>query len=186
MEEYEIGDMMNALGIAKKFYDHGKWGPFYSAAKGCLDEYDGCFWLAQESMPYVTEFVGDYENPIGDGDDGNLYTYYFCDPIIRKFFSLCEAYESQSGISPEENPYRQRIEDGVCRCVQRVEGFFCYLIRSKTHKLKGSGFVIIYDDEFYDFTGLLFAVFDILDCFKEKTAETERRLSELFPQKEAA
>lgn len=187
-DEYEFENLFHIAYIAKRFYDCGKWEQFCKAAEGFLDCYDEYYSFAQLVMGCVTEFVGDYENCGGDDAsyEDDTFTYYFCDPVIQNYFLLCEAYERQSGISPEENPYRQLTGSDFRRCFGNIESFFCFLIRDKTHKLKGSGIVIIYDGEFYDFHGLLLAMLDMLDCFKKRTAEIERRLSAPVPHKEAA
>lgn len=183
--------LWESLYILKELYDHGK-------GKDILDYYapykingDYFYEMAVEVIGDVFEDTRCYYN-----EEQDLEVNVFFDPMITEFFQLCEQYEAEGGIPPENNPFRQNLYRAIESGFYFSSYSYGYHVYDDTSRKNGCRIVLLFYCEFcnhYEAAGGLLDVFDAFvyqtTCLKEALGMSKK--GEIIPlprndRKEAA
>lgn len=168
----ELSDYLwEALYILKSLYDHGKGEAIlhYYAAHNI----DGDDWyeMAMEAVGYIFLDTRGYYN-----EEKEIEVNVFFDPMITEFFRLCEQYETEDGIPPENNQYRQdlyrAIESGFCFNSYS----YSYRVYTDTSRKNGCRIVLLLYCEFYNHYEVVNGLLDVYDAFEFQTQRLKEEL----------
>lgn len=159
------------LSIAKDLYDHDLLDRVVETG-GNAEVSEDFYSLAWEGIFHVFEYFRQYYR-----ESTGIETMVFCDPVITKFYRLCSLYESQKGITKEDDPFRQNGEKDVygCFCLDAYDyDVFLYDGDHGSPRL-----ILLSGEEFCGLTELPEALLEARDTYKTYC----RRLGEALTAK---
>lgn len=131
------------------------------------------YWeLAYEAMSWAFQGTRQYYN-----EEHEMDTWLFTDPMIDRFCQLCQEYETRSGISEEENPYRKDMERILHDSLTFNSYSYGYDWRLSP-KDRGRKCLLLFTGcEFYSSDEVPIGLLDIKDGFEIMNARLEKELS---------
>ena len=168
--------LWEALYILKALYDHGKGEKLVNRYRDREVDGDDMYEIAMEAIGYVfadTRFYYDEEKEI----DVNV----FFDPMITEFFRLCEQYEAEDGVPPENDPYRQELYQAIDTGFSFNSYSYIYRVYTDTSKKNGCRIVLLFYCEFCTHYEVPGGLLDVYDAFEEQTLRLKRELGMVKP-----
>ena len=146
--------VIDSLKVAKQIYDMGRSEAFLKECGSLLldDDFYSVSWFG---MCAVFEKTDVYYHAAHE-----LEVLVFYDPVISDFYRLCELYELRRGISSEENTYRKRMEESVCRDLY-LSAYDYDARLYPGRRGRGSRLVMLLGEEFCGHCELPSALFDV-------------------------
>ena len=183
--ECEIEYAMQALHLAKPFYDHG-----------CLDRLlkatgtditlsgDDLYIIEQAAAQCVfedTRFVwqeGRLDRRVGCCRS-SYEVYVLRDPLLTRCDRLCRAYEAAKGCSMTEDPFAKALEGEIQRDMQLNSYCYEYYWKPGDGNRRDAKLVLLLDGDFDAYYSIPGALFGILDHCRDAIPELEHELEEV-------
>lgn len=174
-------EILNTVCIAKKLYDLGKYdlvkNSFYDVIES--DTY-------YENMFYMLEnlFESQY---IQFSDRRAVELRVMSDPVFKDFYRLAGEYGKRNNIADENNSYIKEAEKVInenLNCTYLVECKMMWYTDPNRNRRTRLG-VFIYQDDWVDFGGLVYALLEVYEWFFNKCDDLKKLLAaEEFAEKE--
>lgn len=185
--DYEIEYAMQALFIAKPFYDHGCLDRLLQAAGGTItlsgDEL-GTLELAAAVCVFADTRCFYQEGRLDRRlryNRSSYEGYVLRDPLLDRYDRLCRAYEAAQGCTMAEDPFARALEREVHTCMQMNSYCYEYYWKPGDGGRREAKLVLLLDEEFCAYYSIPPALFGILDFCEDGIPELEAALREAFP-----
>lgn len=175
-------EIFNTVYIAKKLYDLGK----YELAKSSfydVIEYETYY----ENMFYLLENLFEYQYS-HFSDRRAIELRVMSDPVFVDFYQLAGEYGKKHHVADENNFYIKEAEKMINDNLNYTYSVECkmmwYTDPKRKHRTRLG--VFIYQDDWVDLSGLVYALIEVYEWFSDKCADLRKLLSDKeFAGKEA-
>ena len=168
----ELNDYLwETLYVLKSLYDHGKGKELFDSYASQNIDGDDCYEMALEAIGQIFEDTRCYYN-----EELELETNVFFDPMITEFFRLCEQYETEDGIPPKNNQFRQDLYHAIDTGFYFSSYSYNYHVYSDTSKKNGCRIVLLFGCEFCNHYEAVDGLLDVYDAFEYQLQRLKEEL----------
>jgi len=168
----ELNDYLwEALYILKGLYDHGKLEDLLRFYRDREIDGDDFYEMATEAIGHVFEDTRCYYN-----EEKEIETYVFFDPLITEFFRLCEQYEKENGMPPENNDFRQALYRSIRSEFQFNSYSYDFDVCDDTSRKNGCRIVLLLYCEFCTHYEVVDGLLEVYDSFAYYTRQLQEAL----------
>lgn len=168
----EIQYVMSMLYTAKKLYDVGR-SDILDIVDGEINP-DDCISFGYEAVQYVCDRVY-----INYSERRDLYTYYFSDESIMRYYKLCREYTRLKGIALRDNSYMKRAEENVSENLDSGCYYCYYRLQTKINHAWSAGIVFYFSSDFYEFDALVYRMAEVKDFFIHEAETLQKEVDRL-------
>ena len=170
------GCLWEVLYAFKALYDHGKHQKLldeYRDREMCGDDY---YDFVVASISHVFADTREYYN-----EENEVDSYVFFDPLITKFYRLCERYEKERGVSAEDNPFRKDMRSSLESGFYFDSFAYDYRIYNNPEKPGGCRLVLLLCCEFCCHYEIVPGLLDIYEAYQNQLRRLKEELG-LIPK----